>query len=57
MTEADWELRFEQLWDLELINFEEFCPDFFQEDLFFKDPDALHKIFQEKEEENLKMIH
>ena len=44
MTNADWELRFEQLWDLELINFEEFCPDFFDETLYFKDPDALKII-------------
>lgn len=54
MDEEDWERRFKDLLDLDLI---EDAEDLFKQELCFKDPEALDKIFTELEEKNLYYIH
>lgn len=47
MNEKDWELKFEMLFAEDLIHVDE---NFYDEDLCFKDPNDLNKIFSELEE-------
>ena len=53
MTEKDWDLKFEMLFAEDLIPVDD---EFFDEDLCFKDPNDLNKIFSELEEQNLYLI-
>ena len=54
MTPADWEYAFKTLLDLHLIRVPN---DYYDEKLYFKDPDELTKKFSKLEDENLQMIH
>ena len=53
MTEKDWENRFNQLMSLHLIDVPD---DYYKDELQFKDPNQLKSIFEDKEQDNLKMI-
>jgi hypothetical protein len=53
MTEKDWEAKFEMLFAEDLIPVDD---EFFDEELCFKDPNDLNKIFSELEEQNLYLI-
>ena len=53
MTEKDWEIRFNQLMDLNLIDVDD---DYYKDDLQFKDPGQLKSIFNKLELKNLTMI-
>jgi predicted thioredoxin/glutaredoxin len=54
MTDKDWEAKFEMLFKEDLIDLPE---DFFDEELFYTDPNDLNNIFSELEEKNLYLIH
>lgn len=54
MTEKDWDYKFEQLMSEDLIELPE---DFFNEELFYNDPNQLSDIFSDLEEKNLYLIH
>jgi len=54
MTDKDWEAKFEMLFKEDLIDLPE---DFFDEELFYTDPNDLNNIFSELEETNLYLIH
>lgn len=54
MTDKDWEAKFEMLFREDLIELPE---DFFDEELFYTDPNDLNNIFGELEEKNLYLIH
>jgi len=54
MTDKDWEAKFEMLMREDLIDLPE---DFFDEELYYKDPNDLNNIFSELEEKNLYLIH
>jgi hypothetical protein len=54
MTDKDWEAKFELLIREDLI---ELPDDFYEEELFFTDPNDLNNIFSELEEKNLYLIH
>lgn len=54
MNDADWEAKFELLFANDLIPVDN---DFYEEELLFKDPNDLNKIFGELEEQNLYLIN
>ena len=54
MSDKDWEAKFEMLMREDLIDLPE---DFFDEELYYKDPNDLNNIFAELEEKNLYLIH
>lgn len=54
MTDKDWEAKFEMLFKEDLIDLPE---DYFEEELFYSDPNDLNNIFSELEEKNLYLIH
>jgi hypothetical protein len=54
MTDKDWDAKFEMLFREDLVDLSE---DFFDEELFFTDPNDLNNIFSELEEKNLYLIH
>ena len=54
MTDRDWEIKFEQLWQEDLIDIAE---DFFVEKLYYSDPNELSDVFSDLEEKNLYLIH
>lgn len=54
MSDKDWESKFEMLLKEDLVELQE---DFFDEELFFTDPNDLNNIFSELEEKNLYWIH
>lgn len=54
MTDKDWEAKFEMLFKEDLIDLPE---DFFDEELYYNDPNELNNIFSELEEKNLYAIH
>ena len=54
MTDKDWEGKFEMLMREDLIDLPQ---DFFDEQLYFNDPNDLNNIFGELEEKNLYLIH
>jgi hypothetical protein len=54
MTDKDWDAKFELLIREDLI---ELPDDFYEEELFFTDPNDLNNIFSELEEKNLYLIH
>jgi hypothetical protein len=54
MTDRDWEAKFELLMSEDLVELPE---DFFDEELYYKDPNDLNAIFSEIEEKNLYLIH
>jgi hypothetical protein len=54
MTDKDWDSKFEMLFREDLVELPE---DFFDEELFFSDPNELNNIFSELEEKNLYLIH
>ena len=54
MTDKDWDSKFEMLFREDLVELPE---DFFDEELFFTDPNELNNIFSELEEKNLYLIH
>lgn len=54
MTEKDWEYKFELLLSEDLID----LPlDYFDEQLYYNDPNELNEIFTQLEEKNLYLIH
>ena len=54
MADKDWDHKFEQLMGDDLID----LPDnFYDEDLYYTDPNDLNNIFSELEEKNLYLIH
>ena len=53
MNDKDWIEKFKMLFNEDLIAVEE---DFYDEELCFKDPNDLNKIFSELEEQNLYLI-
>ena len=54
MTEEAWREKFKMMFDQYLVHVD---PKFFYEELSFKDPDDLTKIFLQLEEDNLTSIH
>ena len=54
MTEEDFSDRFDELFALNLIEVDE---DFYDEELYFRDPDALTNQFVNLEDNNLQQIH
>ena len=50
MTAEDWEYRYEQLLDLHLVDVP---ANYYDDTLFFSDPEDLKQIFSKIEEENL----
>lgn len=54
MTDKDWDAKFEMLYKEDLIDLPE---NYFDEELFFTDPNDLNNIFSELEEKNLYLIH
>jgi len=54
MTDQDWDHKFEELMNEDLIDVPE---DFFDEELFFQDSNELNDIFTLLEEKNLYFIH
>ncbi len=54
IPDNEWEFRFKQLLGLNLIDVPD---DYFEDKLFFKDPDTLKDMFEKLEEDNLSMIH
>ena len=54
MTDKDWETKFEMLMNEDLIQLPD---DFYDEELYYKDPNDLNTIFSELEEKNLYLIH
>lgn len=54
MNDKDWDLKFEQLWEEDLIDIPE---DYFNERLFYSDPNELSDVFSDLEEKNLYLIH
>lgn len=54
MTDKDWENKFEMLFNEDLIDLPD---DFFDEQLYYSDPNELSNIFSELEEKNLYLIH
>lgn len=53
MNDKDWIEKFKMLYNEDLIPVDE---DFYDEELCFKDPNDLNKIFSELEEQNLYLI-
>ena len=54
MSEADWSNRFEQLLALNLIELDD---EYYQDELYFKNPSGLNQIFIDLEERNLSNIN
>lgn len=54
MNDQDWDRKFEQLMNEDLINLPE---NYFDEELKFSDPNELNEIFTLLEEKNLYFIH
>ena len=53
MSDADWEQRFNDLLEQDLIDVPE---DYYDEKILFSEPDELMEIFQSLEERNLEII-
>ena len=54
MTDKNWEEKFQQLMEEDLIDLPE---DYFDEELYYTDPNELSEIFTDLEEKNLYLIH
>ena len=54
MNDRDWETKFEQLWNEDMIELPE---EFFFEKLYYTNPNELSDVFSDLEEKNLYLIH
>lgn len=54
MNDRDWDFKFEQLWQEDLIDLPD---DYFTERLFYSNPNELSDVFSDLEEKNLYLIH
>ena len=54
MNDRDWETKFEQLWNEDMIELPE---EFFFEKIYYTNPNELSDVLSDLEEKNLYLIH